>query len=335
MTRKSKEKIDHLTSVLRKAGKHRLADCIDKNREKSVLEYSRELNSYSPLRPLEPEMKAAFQRELERIGASEIEKILGSLERRRILETAPHIAVTNTPRMLAINWLAALGVPDGEYCVTGVYSEIPFSNNSRPGRINRKTESVNLFPSSMQDDIVFRSRIPEKLVEAVKTLPPALEKLLPEAKEGESYTRWAVRSCQNIERKILHKENLIYLDINEVIENYWEEIESKKSHPMHEIKKLRESNLFLSFAPLLLNHFKCFGSFRQVEYLPEYQAKLAALPYLAKYQIEKVPTANLTTGELRPSRYPADIIIEESSFAPDPSTKFGELILNMKPDLLL
>ena len=165
----------------------------------------------------------------------------------------------------------------------------------------------------------------------MKTLPEPLKNLLPDAKAGNSYTQWALQACANIERKILGKVNLIYLDINEVIANYMDEIKKKPGHPMNKIGKLNESNLFLAFAPLLFNHFKCFGSFRQVEYLPEYQEKL--VKFFAGYDIEKVPTANLTTGEFSNRPFPTDIILGQD-FNPDPNMPCGELIFNMKEKLL-
>lgn len=320
--------MDSLIKSLRDKGKNNLADCIEENHQKPALLYSKELNAYSPKRALEKEMKDAFRKELQRIGAKDAEEILDSLEKRRILQTAPHLGATESPRMLCINWLGSLGVPDDEYYVVAMYSGIPFSNNSRPGRINRKKDSINLFPSSMQDDLVFRSKIPEKLLEVVKTLPNELQKFLPEAKVGDSYTKWALQVCTNIERKILGRENLVYLDINEVVANYLEEIKKKKEHPMHKIKEMKEMNLFFAFAPFLLNHFKCFGSFRQVEYLPQYQKKLAELKFLNDFDLDSVPTASLTTGEFKNKPYPVDIILGEK-FTPNPQMPFGELITNM------
>ena len=75
-------------------------------------------------------LRDAFRKELVRIGADNIEKILASLEKRRVLETAPHLGATENPRMLCINWLGSLGVPNDEYYVVGMYSGIPFSSMS-------------------------------------------------------------------------------------------------------------------------------------------------------------------------------------------------------------
>ncbi len=327
-----KTEIEDIVQILKAAGKNRLAKCIEENWDKTAIAYSKELNSYEPKRPMEKELISAFEKELERLETpSDLKiKILDSLERRRVLQTAPHLVATQGPRMFCINWLGSLGVEKEDFYVIGMFSGIPFSNSFRPGRINKK-ETINLIPSRMQNDPVFQSRIPEKLVETVKTLPEKLQKILPEAKVGESFTQWALQSCGNIERQILGKENMVYLDINKVVANYLEEIENNSSHPMNKLKG--RENIFVVFSALLLNHFKCFGSFRQVEYLPKYQLELCGLEFLKDYGIEKIPTMNLTTGEFANKLYPADIILGER-FAPDSETLFGELILNMRKTFL-
>jgi len=330
-----KDDIISLVSALREDGKTYLADCILNNWQKTALAYSKELNTYTPAQPMEPELMKAFEKELERLGTrSDLKvKILESLEKRRVLQTAPHLGVAESPRMLAINWLGSLGVEGDEFYVVGMFSGIPFSNSSRPGRINLKKDSVNLFPSSMQDDLVFRSKIPEKLVTKIATLPEKLRKLLPPAVSGDSYTKWALTACSNIENKILGKKNLVYLDINEVATNYWENIKEKKDHPVNKLRKTEKSNLLLTFLPLLLNHFKCFGSFRQVEYLPRYQEKLAGLEFMKNFAVDTVPTTSLTTLEFVDNPHPADIILGEK-FEPNEEALFGELLLNMKETLL-
>lgn len=336
--------IKEIEETLKAAGKHRLADCIASNWDKTVLAYSRELNTWKPARPMEPELLLAFSKELGRLEINETQKskILASLEKRRILQTAPHLGATETPRMLCINWLGSLGVPEDEFYVVGMFSGIPFSNNSRPGRINKENNSVNLFPSSMQDDLVFRSLIPPKLVETVDTLETDLKKLLPAPIVGESYTKWALTACSNIEKKILEKENMVYLDINEVVANYLEEIKNKPDHPMNKIEELGkvfpDENLFhkdnldcpgllVTFLVLaFLNEFKCFGSFRQVEYLPEYQEKLEQSGLFKEYNFSKVPTSNLTTGSFPGEQlFPADIILGKK-FEQNENLLFGELL---------
>ncbi len=231
-----KGKIQKIVKTLKKAKKLRLAECIDKNWDKTALQYSKELNFWRPKRPIEKEMLEAFGKELDRLdsGAHKTD-ILKSLNKRRILQTSPHLVATESPRMFCINWLSSLGVKKDEYYIVGMYSGIPFSNSYRPGRINNKNNTVNLFPSNMQDGMVYRSIIPDKLIKGIDELPMNIARFLPRAKVGESYTKWALTACQHIERKIFKKNNLIYLDINEIVSEYLVKVLEKDNHPLHKM----------------------------------------------------------------------------------------------------
>lgn len=232
-----RKEISALVSALQKEGKIHLASVIDKNWDKTVLEYSKEINSWNPERSLEPELLDAFNKELERLefDTNSRKKILSSIGKRRVLQTAPHLVATEGPRMLCINWLGSLGVSENEFYVVGMFSGIPFSNNSRPGRINRKENGVNLFPSTLQNALVYKSKIPEKLPENFSKLPGKLKKLFPPAIVDASYTKWALQACQQIESKILNRNNLIYVDINEVVANYLVKVLRNNSHILHKI----------------------------------------------------------------------------------------------------
>lgn len=398
-----KGKILGIVRALKKEGKHRLAECIEKNWHKTALSYSKELNHWRPKKPMEPELLRAFGKELERLGTNTADKkeILHSLNKRRIIQTAPHLGATESPRMLCINWLGSLGVEAKDFYVVGMFSGIPFSNRSRPGRINRVKDSINLFPSSMQDALVYRSIVPDKLVESTNTLPEDIYRFLPKARKEESYTKWALEACQHIERKILGKKNLIYLDINEVVTEYLIQVLEKPEHIVHKIffdSEIREEfakafpNEIMFYSPLMngkyeqmenmilsgkilkskskeislespknlinelregrlcpalitsflvlafLNQFKCLGSFAQVEYLPVYQEKLAKMKCMENLGLEKIPTANLTTGVFPEAHnlYPADMILSNKvkKFKPKSSILFGKLLLPMKDVLL-
>ena len=107
ITQELKTEISDIVKILKKEKKERLAQCIEKNWEKTALAYSKELNSWKPQRPIEKELLLAFDKELERLGTigDQKLKILASLQERRVLQTAPHLGVTEGPRMLCINWL--------------------------------------------------------------------------------------------------------------------------------------------------------------------------------------------------------------------------------------
>ena len=87
----------------------------------------------------------------------------------------------------------------------------------------------------MQDALVYKSKIPDKLPEKLNTLPEKLLKFLPQAVVGASYTQWALQTCQRIERKILNKNNLIYLDINEIVAEYLVQVLKNRLHIFHKI----------------------------------------------------------------------------------------------------
>ncbi|MDO8659629.1 MAG: hypothetical protein Q7K54_03430 [Candidatus Parcubacteria bacterium] len=234
-----KNEIFEIIDTLKRAGKSRLADCIENNWDKTSLTYSKELNTWQPAGHIEPELLSAFDKELTRLDvkSSIRTKILKNIMRKRILQTAPHLGATQSPRMLCINWLGSLAVTEKDFYIVAMFSGIPFSNRSRAGRINMKKDSVNLFPSSLQDGLVYRSVIPEKLIISISNPPKSIKTLLSKRHfdTGGSYTKWALQTCQNIERKILRKKNLIYLDINEVVTNYLIQVLEKKDHIFHQI----------------------------------------------------------------------------------------------------
>jgi hypothetical protein len=232
-----KGKIQDIVKTLKKDGKKYLAHEIAQNWDKSALEYSKKLNFWRPKRPIEKELLNAFDKELERLDIKGIFKheILNSIKKRRVLQTGPHLAVTENQRFFCVNWLGSLGVSEKDFYIVMMFSGIPFSNRSRPGRINRKSGSINLFPSNMQDALVYRSIIPDKLIKQVDEMPANIARFLPSAIMGESYTKWALQACQHIERKILKKNNLIYLDINEVVTEYLIQVLNNKNHVFYKI----------------------------------------------------------------------------------------------------
>ncbi|MCE9549148.1 hypothetical protein K8Q98_01995 [Candidatus Nomurabacteria bacterium] len=260
-----------IVKALKDSEKYALAKCIEQNWNKTVLAYSKELNSWHPKRPMEEELVLAFSKELNRLELGDLWKpdIIASIKKRRVLQTTPHLGVTEGPRFFCINWLGSLGVEDKDFYIVGMYSGIPFSNHTRPGRINRQKNSINLFPSTLQDGLVFRSLIHNKLVEIIDTTPRKLARLFPYPKAGESYTKWAIDSCQHIERKIFKKQNMVYLDINEVVSNYLVQFLRDESHVMNKIffnQKYREEfeKIFpeeiMFYAPVMIGKYEKMAS---------------------------------------------------------------------------
>ncbi len=392
-----KIRIEDMVSVLKKEGKKHLAEAINKNWQKTLVEYSKEINGYHTEKPLEDILKEALKKEFARIGYSkkETEKIVNYFEKHRVFQTSPHISPTSKPRFFFINWLSSLSLSKKEIFPIAMFSGIPFSNKTRPGRLSFKGGDINLIPSGMQDELVYRNKIPEKMIEIIKNLPEKIREKLSKAKINDSYTAWALATIQKIEGKFFRGKP-IFFDFNEVISNYLLLALKEKEHPISKmfffeierkmtIKNFKDTvffyapvkkgkyeeteNFFLKNGYLksdsrkikldeetlsrelrdrlcpgmivgfliiaFLNHFQCFGSFAQVEYLPLYRKKFAKFPFLKKYNIEKAPLGALTTGgfPFNSNLHALDIVLGEK-FAPNENILFGEALFSIHDVLL-
>lgn len=231
-----KGKIQDIVKTLKKHGKKHLAQEISKNWQKTALMYSKNINSYRHNTPMEEILKKAISQELSRLNypKQEITKILKYLDVHRTLQTTPHISPAGKPRFFFINWLNSLSLSKKDFFPVAMFSGIPFSNKTRPGRLCRKSGDINLMPSSMQDELVYRNKIPMKMVETIKSLPGEIRKLLPPAKTGESYTAWALESSKKVEGEFLRGKP-VFFDFNEVASNYLLLAIQDPSHPISKI----------------------------------------------------------------------------------------------------
>lgn len=261
-----KAKVSSLVKTLKTAQKIHLASCIQRNWNKTALEYSKELNFYRPQRPMEAQLIEAFGIELSRLGTKDPlkSKILNSLKKRRVLQTAPHLGITESARMLCINWLGSLATPASHFYVVGMFSGVPFSNKSRPGRINSENDSVNLFPSSLQDAMVYRSTIPAKLIDTIPMVPAQVSSYMPVPKEGQSYTQFALATCEAIEKDVLKKDNLVFLDINEVITQYLSLVLEDRQHIVY--KMLFDTQGRKEFSNIFKNEIMFYGPRNDTKY---------------------------------------------------------------------
>lgn len=389
-TEELKTKTDIIISALKKEGKKYLAEAIGKNWQKTLIEYSKEINAYHTDKPLENILKEALKKEFIRLGylKKEIEEIIGYLEKHRILQTSPHISPTSKPRFFFINWLSSLSLSKKEIFPVAMFSGIPFSNKTRPGRLSLKGDDINLILSGMQDELVYRNKIPEKMIETIKNLPEKIREKLPKAKINDSYTVWALTAIRKIEGEFFRGKP-VFFDFNEVVSNYLLLALKKKEHPISKIffsateRKMTINNfkdMVFFYAPVkkgkyeetenfflkdgylesasrkiklnketlsrelrgrlcpglivgfliiaFLNHFQCFGSFAQVEYLPLYREKFAKFPFLEKYSVDQAPAGALTTGgfPFDHNLHALDIILGEK-FTPNENALFGEALL--------
>lgn len=400
MNKDLKTEMEEIVNTLKSSKKVNLAKQISENWNKSCIEYSTVLNSYKTAHPLESIFKNAIIVELERLGygENETEEIVEYLKTHRIIETTPHISPGQKPRYFFINWLASLSLEKRDFFPVAMFSGVPFSNKTRPGRICSKEGDINLISSNMQDTLVYRSKIGEKMIEEIGKLPDNIKKILPEAKLGESYTKWALKSSQEIESRFL-KGQPIFFDFNEVASNYILLAIEEKNNPIYKIfftkenieamsrlfskevffygtkkeSKYEEMEVFylkngflegssrtITLTPenlkkeiedglcpglplgflifTFLNHFKCFGSFAQTEYLPMYKDDFMKIPCLSEYDIKNSPVENLTTTgnfPFLPEIYPFDLYLDPSvDLEKSKEMLWGETILAIK-DILL
>jgi len=242
-----KTEIAEIVKVLKDSKKNNLAKQIEENWDKTCFQYSKNLNSYKTTLSLEPILEKALTLELERLDhpATEIKEIIKYLKFHRIIQTTPHLSPAGKPRYFFVNWLASLSLQKKDYYNVAMFSGIPFSNKTRPGRLCSKNGDVNLMPSNMQDALVYRSNIPEKMISELEKLPEKLKKLFPKAKFGESYTRWALKSSEKIEGKFL-KGKIVFFDFNEVVTNYFLLALKEKNHPIYKILFMKENRKKMS-----------------------------------------------------------------------------------------
>ncbi len=225
--------IKSMVSSLKKEGKAHLAREIEANWDKTLFEYSRQINSYQTKRPMEKILKEALATEFARLKYSKNESthIIAYLEKHRILQTTSHTSPTNIPRFFFIDWLHSLSLSEYDYFPVAMFSGVPFSNWTRPGRLRKSDGDINLVPSSMQDALVYGSKINERIVENISKLDPEIKKILPKAKAGDSYTAWALKTSQKIEGSFLHGKP-VFFDFNEVVKNYLLQAFENPNHPL-------------------------------------------------------------------------------------------------------
>ena len=225
---------ERIVSKLKALNKPEMALEIEKMWDKTAESYSQYINSYTPQIKMEPVLKNAFSSELKRVGYedSETKQILEDMDNNRIIQTAPHLIPSNGPRMFFIDWLSSLNLNRSHY-VVAMYSGIPFSNSFHPGclsfKVNEKDEKrIWVVPSKMQDDLVFKSALTEKTNTVISALPNNLKDYF------SSHLR-EKESQRKINSKVLGKDNLVYIDLNEVVSNYLIEICKQPEHVLYKI----------------------------------------------------------------------------------------------------
>jgi len=424
-----KDGIQNLLETLRAENKLHLANVIEKNWDKTVLEYSASLFKYEPANKVEPELINALQTILTKYkySSEDSTSIIDSFIKHRVVQTAHHLDIVNTPRMLTINWLSSIGMPKDAWYLVFAYSGIPYSNASRPGclkfsnteldkiistdsnlynQINtdinnsklhrdHELQRISLTPSNMQDEIVYRSTVKDRTINTINSLTPELSPYFSVPNIESSYPVFALNTNKNIEREILNLQNSVYLDINEITTQYLLQVLKNKDHIITKILcdektrnilaglipeeamfygsylkdgKFKQVSIFLNndgfskskyynleatpekiidalnnerlcpglFLTYLVFKFvngaRCLGSFVAAEYLPTYKEKLTATGLLADYNLESIPTDNLTTGMLPDKSLEQVTVIDillGTEWKPNADMLYGELLLSL------
>lgn len=421
--------IQAVLKALREERKDHLANVIEKNWNKTVRDYSASLYKYKPANIVEPELLNAIQTVLKKYDYSpvEINSISQSFIKHRVIQTTHHLDICTIPRWLTINWLATRGIPKDAWYLVFAFSGIPFGNASRPGclkfsqheltdvvkentdlyktlkkdLINSKSdrkhdlERISIMPSSMQDEIVYRSSVKNRTIEVMNNLTDTLKQYFPIPKLNDSYTKYALNTTRKIESNVLNLSQIAYLDINEITTEYLLEILKNKNHIVTKIlfdpktrgilapvipteaifystftknSKNRQESVFLTpdgftksenhklhanpesiinalkndrLAPGLfltylvfkfVNGARCLGSFVAAEYLPTYKEKLIGTGLMKDYNLESIPTDNLTTGMLPDKsleQVTAIDILLGTKWKPNENMLYGELLLSL------
>lgn len=117
-------------------------------------------------------------------------------------------------------------------------------------------------------------------------------------------------------------------------EGFSTSLEAKSESIMHALREERLCpGLFLTYLVFkFINGARCLGSFVAAEYLPTYKEKLIATGILKDYNIESVPTDNLTTGMLPDKSLEQVTAIDMllgTPWEPDENMVYGELLLSL------
>lgn len=255
-----------LLESLRIKGRNQLANILEKRGSMPVAEYSAALYDYQSPCALEPELYQAFCQELQRLGYSQtlLVSIMAHLEQKRILQTATHLTASEGATFFALHWLATLGLSSENPYLVGAFSGVPFSNSAWSGCLNysnrhaldhlispqspvysnllraekdrgrdTKERRLSLIPSSQRDALVFRSLVSEQTPLILRDLLPELKSLFPEIDTGNSYSLWALQSCQRVSTR-LFRQKVVYFDLNEVISSYLQLVFTKSGHPLYQ-----------------------------------------------------------------------------------------------------
>lgn len=216
----------------------------------------------SPEAPaLEPPLRRAIAAQLAPVAGEGTEALLDAVEASGAVLTPHHVCPTPGPTFGAIDALSALGQP-GPILVLA-WSGVPISNSAVSGALcyaaarpedllqegskplaqlrrsirDRSRDGVtegrlNLVPSRLRDGLLYRCPMPESVEAVLSCASPRLAGLVPLPEAGETYPQWALRTATAVQRRMLGRDDLWYVDLNEVATRYLLEVLAEPDHPI-------------------------------------------------------------------------------------------------------
>ncbi|HHO49513.1 MAG TPA: hypothetical protein ENK18_01270 [Deltaproteobacteria bacterium] len=209
----------------------------------------------------EPALRRALAAQLAVSAGPGSEALLDSIEANGVVLTPHHVCPTPGPTFGAIDVLSALGHP-GPILVLA-WSGVPISNSAvsgalcyavaQPGDLlqegsaalarhrrsirDRSRDGVtegrlNLVPSRLRDRLLYRCPMPDSVDEVLGSASAQLAALVPRPLAGESYPAWSIRTATAIQRRMLGRDDLWYIDLNEVATRYLLEVLAEPDHPI-------------------------------------------------------------------------------------------------------
>ncbi len=212
---------------------------------------------------LEPAFRAALVAELaERAEAGPpAEHVVAAVEAGGAVLTPHHVCPTPGPTFGAIDWLATQATT-GPVLVLA-WSGLPMSNSACSGALcfrdtpleallqdgpelhrQRKAardrardgvvteQRITVVPARSRDALVFEHPESDRLHEVFATATDELQQVLPAPRAGEGYALWAVRAAQALQRRVLGRDDVYYVDLNRVGRRYLLGVLDEPEHPV-------------------------------------------------------------------------------------------------------
>ena len=268
--------------------KNFLKNKIQKDGSLSIKSYAAQCYDYKKKDSFDEVFLESFAEELKQVGEQEnIAEILNQFQQRPVLQTAHHIAPTNGPTFSAIDLISLAGLEDNFYLV-GAFGGVVFSNPAFTGSlcyqnlslsdlikkdhsfykileteyrdrnldVNGNLEKqIRLISSHYKDDLIYGSDFTKYRLFLWNSFTPLILKHFPKPLERDSSTDWSLKCCQNIQRKIFQKKEIVYFDLCRLVKNYLQKKLLEKENLLKKILILLVKNNIIDI-PLFYNRKK-------------------------------------------------------------------------------